>query len=355
MKFDANVSEALQLFPEDLSPGSYQLDSAQNEDVVIPTNSTGSSTVSKKHMKSLLDLLHSTRCTMGSRLLRYWMQHPLCNRESIMQRQELIRTLKSSVNNINLLRDSKDYLKGYPDLERVGKIHNFVLIHTSSHFILFISVLRLRSVKPYYPASAILKDMLDIYKAIHKARSIRVVLSEIATPLETNNEVKTLDENMKCMLERYDRYLCLVEELVDTDHMQAIQQRSRGAGSSPTQSQLLLHRDRFYRVKPSFSQALKELFQNMLDTEVQIMSEYNNVQKATGLDAKELHLEESEVHGWHMRITKRISTKTLKSLDTQKISYDVLSNQKAGTLFITKKASSYLLNKFTFLIIGFTL
>lgn len=128
MKFDANVSEALQLFPEDLSSGDYQLDSTQNdEDVMVSTSSTGSCAVSKKQMKSLLDILHSTRCSMGSRLLRNWMQHPLCNRAIIVQRQELIRSLKSSVNNLNLLRDSKDYLKGYPDLERVGKSHYFVL------------------------------------------------------------------------------------------------------------------------------------------------------------------------------------------------------------------------------------
>lgn len=111
MEFDANVSEALQLFPEDIRVSNISIQE-QEEDASLAT---------KRKNKSLLDILHVTRCSMGSRLLRHWLQHPLCNREQIISRQELIRSFITSPSKLSMLRDSRDYLKGFPDLERIGK------------------------------------------------------------------------------------------------------------------------------------------------------------------------------------------------------------------------------------------
>lgn len=198
-------------------------------------------------------------------------------------------------------------------------------------------VLRLRVVKSSTAAGIVLKDMVDVYKAIHKSKTVHALLVDMLQESSVvSHEFLEISQQMKTLLDKYDRFLCLVEELLDTEHMQAIAQ-SRSPKDSKSSTQLLLHRDRFFRVKPSFSSNLQDLFQNMMDIEASVVNEYQSVQKLTSLDSKELHLEDSDVHGWHLRITKRISNKTMKSLDTQKISYEILSNQKAGTLFVTKK------------------
>jgi hypothetical protein len=137
----------------------------------------------------------------------------------------------------------------------------------------------------------------------------------------------------------FKKFHGLIEELIDTDHMQMlsfdpkIRTNSGGNDFKP----LSLHKDRYVRVKPSFSAELTTLYDALVIIEGQIKTCYISLLKALNHDEKDLHLEDSPVHGLHFRVTKRLSPKVLKALDVAKVGYDILSNQKAGTLFITRE------------------
>lgn len=220
-----------------------------------------------------------------------------------------------------------------------------------SLFIFWISsilALKLRSIKVVTNAGDVLKEMLELYKCTLKAIAIGEVLKKLQVSSVGNdqsdetNVVSTLDTHCKV----FHKFHGLIEELVDIDHMQRLSFnaniRANASTAIDTSKPLVFHKDRYYRVKPSFSNPLTQLYESMMSIEGLMVTCYSDLQRKLGQDMKDLHLEDSQVHGMHFRVTKRLSPKILKSMDSQKISYDVLSNQKAGTLFITKDVSCFL-------------
>lgn len=182
-----------------------------------------------------------------------------------------------------------------------------------------------------------------------KAQSISEVLKTIEAqyqePIVDLTEVykpsykHRFTDSLVDLYSRFTKFQNMTEELIDAEHL------NTATNKNSTSSRFQLFKDRHLRVKPTLSLELHQVYEEIKAVEQKILSDFNLVLKSSGLEEKELHLEFSDVHGYHYRVTKRNSTKTFKTLDTKSIKYSILSTQKAGVLFTTM-AMETLLKKF---------
>lgn len=110
--YDKTVVDVLQVFPT-----SHMLSFSINED-------GPSSSSNRPKCNSLFELINETKSKMGNRLLRQWLQHPLRDSLLIKRRQNAINFFLENVETMNLLRESREYLKNFPDMERLGQLSN---------------------------------------------------------------------------------------------------------------------------------------------------------------------------------------------------------------------------------------
>ena len=139
MKYDGKVSSALHLFPSDrdaasIGASSARLPSMILDDTNLTSDEQGNNNVSQPHedqlpmqqqggdkFQSLLEILNVCKTSMGSRLMRKWLQSPLCVHQSIIDRQTSVEAFFSAAGLRCSLRDSKDALLAFPDFEKYGK------------------------------------------------------------------------------------------------------------------------------------------------------------------------------------------------------------------------------------------
>lgn len=309
--FDESVIQSLQLFPDSQQAISVRDDTATSAAARVPNTA-----------RSLYDLLNQTNTGMGTRLLRQWLEKPLTHRPTILHRQNCIKHCIQSLSSIQQLRDQRQYLKGFPDFLRI--------------------IIRLRSYQQQSSSLVLLKDLLESYKCILRIQQIDSLLQDIAQQLPSSSSSSSSSESddltfftsFSTVLKDFTKYLLLIEELIDDDYMK---QYCHNTNNDNTTFQL--HRDRFIRIKPTFTTELQLYYDQIKQIELKIMNHYHLLRQQIQLNEKELNFEYSDVHNWYFRITKRLSTKVLKLLDEKKIKYSVLSYQKAGTLFITNEVN----------------
>jgi len=106
--------------------------------------------VDKGKRGSLLWVLDDTSTAMGSRNLRRWVEAPLVNKEMIARRLDAVEAV---YNNINLLEDLREALKGVFDIERI------------------VSKIALKSVNP--------KEMITLKKSLGNLPAIKELIGLI--------------------------------------------------------------------------------------------------------------------------------------------------------------------------------
>lgn len=202
----------------------------------------------------------------------------------------------------------------------------------------------MRSTKVVENAHFTLKYMMELYNCTLKANKIGEILKTVESKGEGANGYPYGEMLIKkCKV--FSTLQLFTEGLLDIDHMERLSHKHTkvnlyGVLNSPNSSKpLVLNIDKYYRVKPTFSQKLSQLYSSLQAIEDAIFDCYGNLLKKVGCVSKYLHLEDSSTHGWHFRVTKRNSLKTLSALDAQNIIYEVLSQQKSGTLFISTEVS----------------
>lgn len=77
----------------------------------------GASTAEHLDLKRLLDRLRMTQTAMGGRLLRHYLESPLCSLSALQDRQEKVRALHK--NPTHVLKKAQDHLSGIYDLPRI--------------------------------------------------------------------------------------------------------------------------------------------------------------------------------------------------------------------------------------------
>jgi DNA mismatch repair protein MSH2 len=349
--YDENVIQALLLFPDDLHKSKPSVtDLSDNSfpsssSAITPAAPTASSSSSSSSDRStsLFTFLNRTLTSMGTRLLRQWLEHPLLSSQEILKRQNTVHFFIQNIAYSQKLRDDKQYLKGFPDLLKIIlRIKSFSSSASIS-----------TSLSPMKVSMTLLKDLLDIYKCM-----VRVVkISELLQEMDQNSQKhsnrnqsssSSADQNhqgqsppifsfqsiFSDLSQEFSKYFQLIENLIDEEHMLAYSSSRRTSSEG-----FHLHRDRFIRIKPTFTENLQFYYQEIKKYENSIRQEYERIRTVLSLQEKEFNFEFHESYNWHFRITKRLSTKIFKILDDKKISYQIFSNQKAGSLFATKEVS----------------
>ena len=283
---------------------------------------------------SLFGLLNHSKTRMGGRLLRTWLQQPLRDVPAIRARHDVVGALLADSVARSRLRDGASHLARCPDLERTA--HKFRVGSSSGG-------------APQQP-KATLGDLLAVYRCGMRLKACAAALGTCvgASPESSSAEPAAagaagaattapagpgaaLAARMHRANRDLSKLLALVEELIDARSLAATA-AGRGAAG--------LWGSRWIQVRAEFSaDVLGPLSARLEGLQSSILAEHKRVAQVAGVDAKQLHLERSAVHGLHLRATKKDSAKILKALD--KAGGDTLcrtlSAQKQGTLFLTAK------------------
>ncbi len=116
---------------------------------------------------TLLEVLDHTRTSMGSRLLRNWMQHPLMDIKAINDRSDGVEAL---FNDLFLRSDIKDDLKRISDLERL--VMRLTLKRANGRDMI--------SLKNSLEASADLQVVLDDSETVSKCEALKGIAGTIS-------------------------------------------------------------------------------------------------------------------------------------------------------------------------------
>lgn len=277
-----------------------------------------------------------------------------------------------------------------------------------------------------------LSDLLTLYRAVLRAHTVCALLpvfvanyasiggsedggrdrrgegaSKPSADTDTHAGIAAMHAELSTNVAKCDKFLALVEELVDLQRIQdtygsrntttittttATSTTTTTATTTTTTdgtdtntdtnnpyadeepSSGSIFRDKWVRVRPSFTPLLTSLHSELHALQAQMHAEHCRVadlcsdldkppaKKAriaststSGSNSKVVMLEHTEVHGPHFRVTKRLSNNVLKIINSSASSgsgtgtssgklkssssvkgdVTVLSNQKAGTLFLT--------------------
>ncbi len=128
----------------------------------------------KSKRGTLLSVIDKTNTAMGGRRIRKWLEEPLLNVESILDRQGAIEELSSS---IDLLESLKDALRDIYDIERlVGKISSKA-INAKELMALKTSISKIPNVRMLLEKSKS-KLLLNIFKKIDTLQDIYELLEQ---------------------------------------------------------------------------------------------------------------------------------------------------------------------------------
>ncbi|CAM9231946.1 unnamed protein product, partial [Pylaiella littoralis] len=286
MQYDAAASKAMGVFP---SPSRFQLAAA------LGHGDAGGLDF------SLFSILNKTRTSMGSRLLRRWLQHPLVDVQEINLRQSMIETICSEKALMDTLQKGSGMLRGLPDLDKI--MQRF-----------------LRT-----PIRATLATLLGVYRAVMRLSSIAGALDDaIEGSDEDGNDResgplllrKRIISPLQKVVSDLSKFQSLCEEVIDLDHLQ------ESAGKQ-------------VRVRPQFHTELQRLGQELSHASRDMMDVVEDVEKDSKAPAGRIKLEFNAVHSNHLRVTKKDQALVGKCKAAL-----TLSVQKAGVLFTTDKLRS---------------
>ncbi|CAM9130489.1 unnamed protein product, partial [Hapterophycus canaliculatus] len=284
MHYDAAASKAMDVFP---SQTRFQIAAA------LGHGGNGGSDL------SLFSILNQNVTSMGSRLLRRWLQHPLVDLQDIKLRQSMVETMCSEKALLDTLRKGSGMLRGMPDLDKI--MQRFLR-------------------QPMQ--SGTLSTLVAVYRAVMRLSAIADAMDDA---IEAAAEDGNKEESGPMLLRRriisplqqavadLSKFQSLCEEVVDLEHLR----ESRG---------------RQVRVRPSFHTELQRLGKELADTSEEMNDILRDVEKASKAPAGKIKLEVNAVHSHHLRVTKKDQALVGKCKSAL-----TLSVQKAGVLFTTDR------------------
>lgn len=205
----------------------------------------------KSSTMSLYGLLDKCKTAMGSRRLLRWVKQPLVDIEEITQRLDFVELFVNATELRQTLRD--DYLRGFADLDRMGK--------------------RLASDK------ASLQDCVILYDNAEKLAPVARLLSEYDGPHSERLET-AYGAPLARHSERLRKFQAMIEQLVDLSKAQ----------------------DHIYEINTSWSDELAAI--DAKRTKLMDRMERVALQAAADLSVKQVRLVEAPQWGWVLRITK---------------------------------------------------
>ncbi|KAK0564305.1 MSH2 protein [Tilletia horrida] len=234
---------------------------------------------------SLYGLLNYCKTAQGVRMLAQWLKQPLINAHLIRERQDLVEIfVEDSSTRQNIQTDELRYL---PDLHRISK--------------------RLQR------GIATLEDVVRVYQAIMRLPRLIELLTDAETPSQKHTDLllrrfTSLLQSHKNTLQKFSD---LVEATLDLDELA----------------------NHHYVVKADFREDLRQI-RDELD---EVRDSLDNVHRQAGKDLKldiekKLHLENHNVHGYCLRVT-RSDSGVIKG----KAQFSEIATVKGGLYFTTSK------------------
>ncbi|KAK0548293.1 MSH2 protein [Tilletia horrida] len=234
---------------------------------------------------SLYGLLNYCKTAQGVRMLAQWLKQPLVNAHLIRERQDLVEIfVEDSSTRQNIQTDELRYL---PDLHRISK--------------------RLQR------GIATLEDVVRVYQAIMRLPRLIELLTDAETP--SQKHVDLLLRRFTSLLQSHkntlQKFSDLVEATLDLDELA----------------------NHHYVVKADFREDLRQI-RDELD---EVRDSLDNVHRQAGKDLKldiekKLHLENHNVHGYCLRVT-RSDSGVIKG----KAQFSEIATVKGGLYFTTSK------------------
>jgi hypothetical protein len=225
------------------------------------------------------------------------------------------------------------------------------------------------------PEKVSLSELLVLYRGVLRLRSIETLLKDCSLNSDTVSSMQFLIKELQENLSSCEKFLALVEDVVDLQRVKDTYGGRRrdissssfdDATQSPIQSmdvassnadaysgEDVLWHDKWVRVRPDFDHQLQHFIAQIESTQSSMIQEHSRIVQAynsninvssttsnsssssskasvppskkrkvapAGSDAKVIMMENNSVHGPHFRVTKTHATKVLQALKAQQAS-----------------------------------
>ncbi|KTW27744.1 hypothetical protein T552_02183 [Pneumocystis carinii B80] len=226
---------------------------------------------------SLYNLLNRCKTPIGSRLLAQWIKQPLMDQNEIEKRHTLVEAF---FKNSRTMRMVEEFLKSFPDIYKLSR--------------------------KFEKKATTLEEVVRVYQTIVKIPDLITALEEI----EDVNYLPLIEETylskLRELYETFKKYIELVETTIDFKAMD----------------------NHEWVVKSEFDDSLCRFSDQLNEIKNTIQEEYIRVGEDLEQDTlKKLKLEQSEIYGWCLRLT-RSQSHCIKNKD-----YIELSVLKSGIYF----------------------
>ncbi|KZS97038.1 DNA mismatch repair protein [Sistotremastrum niveocremeum HHB9708] len=240
---------------------------------------------SKTQNTSLYGLLNKCKTAQGQRCLGVWLKQPLINIHEINKRQAMVGIFVNDSDSRKTIQD--EYLRYLPDMFRISK--RFKTGRTN------------------------LEDVVRVYQAVLKLNGLIGTLASMSSMDDEDKDV--LNDEILAKLRTYQnqlsKYSEMVEQTIDLDELE--------------------HHN--FVIKAEYDERLTELAEDLKKIRVGLDAEHRKVGGDLDVELdKKLHLENSPVHGYCLRLTKQDA----KSINNKR-QYIELSTQKSGVFFTTSR------------------
>ncbi len=363
--YDTAVSRALGLLPsvksasKNIFSGAYASQTADNSDEEFDSHAEILGPESKSDVENVFALLAMAHKTaMGRRMIRSWIQAPLCGMSGLQKIKERQRV-------INLLKDQhavvrnrlREHLLNCPDIQAVA-VRFVEKAVTRTDAAVGEKRKQPQSDIEDFTCRAKLTDLVIVYRAVLRLRSISNEIGELY-PIDTSAD--NFVTRMRNCLQQFSRFQALVEEVVDEAAF--IKNSNKSSDAHDDDHSKFLHslrrascQSQTIRVRASFTPDLALVEGKLKNIEIAMLGEAEmcdsltrasegtkkapkGKSKATKTE-KTVFIEYSNVHGVHFRVTKRNSERVLAAMRAAcAISggdeIRILSQQNAGILFVT--------------------
>ncbi|EMR08358.1 hypothetical protein PNEG_03198 [Pneumocystis murina B123] len=227
----------------------------------------------------LYNLLNRCKTPIGSLLLTQWIKQPLVDQNEIEKRHTLVEAF---CKNLETMRIIQDFLKSFPNIYKLSR--------------------------KFEKKDATLEEVVRVYQTVVKIPNIINAFEKI----EDDNYLSLIEESylskLRELYETFKKYIELVETTIDFEAMN----------------------NHEWVVKSEFDESLCRFSDELNELKNKIQEEYIRVSEDLEQDTlKKLKLEQSEIYGWCLRLT-RSQSHCIKNKN-----YIELSVLKSGIYFTT--------------------
>ncbi|CCJ29847.1 unnamed protein product, partial [Pneumocystis jirovecii] len=234
---------------------------------------------------SLFGLLNRCKTAIGSRLLSQWIKQPLMDLIEINKRQLLVEAFSK---NLHALQSVQEFLKSFPDVYKLNR--------------------------KFQKKKATLEEVVRVYQMIIKIPDLINALEGV----NDHNYSVLIQELYLSKLKEFNgnlkKYIKLIETTIDFEAMS----------------------NHEWIIKSEFDESLTRLLNELNELKDKIYQEHLRVGEELQQDTmKKLKLEQSEIHGWCLRLTRS------HAYSIRDKNYIELSTLKSGVYFTTLMMRQY--------------